>query len=83
MTQMDPKERFYELLESDQKDPEIQYQLGLCLLHGDGVAQDGIEGEKWLHRAARQGHPQAQAMLEAGADRIGASALVALYRQEG
>ena len=26
---------------------------------------------------------QAQAMLEAGADRIGASALVALYRQEG
>lgn len=61
---MDPKERFYELLESNQKDPEIQYQLGLCLLHGDGVAQDGIEGEKWLHRAARQGHPEARAMLE-------------------
>ncbi len=60
---MTDEERFEELLESDQSDPEIQYQLGLCYLRGLGVAQDGAQAEAWLRRAADQGHPMACLVL--------------------
>ena len=32
----DKVERFQRLLEEDLTDPEIQYQLALCYLHGEG-----------------------------------------------
>ncbi len=62
MTDVD---RFADLLESDQDDPEIQYQLGLCYLNGEGVARDGRMAEKWLRWAADQGHDAARQCLEA------------------
>ena len=64
---MTDEERFEELLESDQSDPEIQYQLGLCYLRGLGVAQDGAQAEAWLRRAADQGHAAAQELLDSQA----------------
>lgn len=56
-------DRFEELLESDQSDPEIQYQIGLCYQRGEGVEQSGTEAEKWLRRAEAQGHRGAAALL--------------------
>ena len=55
---------------------------GLCLYAGsyDKIFPGVLVGPVDLGGRSRD---QAQAMLEAGADRIGASALVALYRQEG
>ena len=64
---MTDEERFEELLESDQSDPEIQYQLGLCYLRGLGVAQDGAQADAWLRRAADQGHAAAQELLDSQA----------------
>ena len=57
--------RFEELMESDQNDPEVQYQIGLCYQRGEGVEQNGTEAEKWLRRAAEQGHPEAMALFAA------------------
>ena len=57
--------RFEELMESDQNDPEVQYQIGLCYQRGEGVEQNGTEAEKWLRRAAEQGHPDAMALFAA------------------
>ena len=54
---------FYELLEQDQHDPEVQYQLGLRYWHGDGTVKDGQEALRWLQLAAEQGHGQALALL--------------------
>lgn len=59
----DANQRFFDLLESDQSDPQIQYELGQCYLTGDGVEQNGAEAEKWLRRAADQGHEGAAALL--------------------
>ena len=56
-------DRFEELLESDQSDPEIQYQIGLCYQRGEGVEQSGTEAEKWLRRAEAQGHQGAATLL--------------------
>ena len=56
-------DRFEDLLEADQHDPEIQYQIGLCYLKGDGVEQDGYQAEKWLRRAADQQYEAAVEML--------------------
>ena len=56
-------DRFEELLESDQNDPEIQYQIGLCYQRGEGVEQNGVEAEKWLRRAEAGGHQGAAALL--------------------
>ena len=56
-------DRFEELMESDQRDPEVQYQLGLCYLRGDGTDRDGQLAQTWLRRAADQGHPEAAALL--------------------
>ncbi|MGO5022957.1 SEL1-like repeat protein [Lawsonibacter sp. LCP25S3_G6] len=57
--------RFEEWMESDQNDPEVQYQIGLCYQRGEGVEQNGTEAEKWLRRAAGQGHPAAMALFAA------------------
>ena len=54
---------FLDLMESDQNDPNVQYALGWCYLYGDGVEQNGGEAEKWLRRAAEQGHEEAAALL--------------------
>ena len=59
-------DRFEDLLESDQNDPEVQYQIGLCYQTGEGTEQSGAEAEKWFRRAAEQGHQGAQALLSAG-----------------
>lgn len=56
-------DRFEELLESDQNDPEIQYQIGLCYQRGEGVEQNGVEAEKWLRRAEAGGHQGAASLL--------------------
>ena len=61
---MTDTDRFNDLLESDQDDSEVQYQLGLCYLNGEGVAQDGRMADKWLRRAADQGHEAARQRLE-------------------
>lgn len=54
---------FLDLMESDQNDPNVQYALGRCYLYGDGVEQNGQEVDKWLRRAAEQGHQEAAALL--------------------
>lgn len=64
---MTDEARFAELLESDQSDAEVQYQLGLCYLRGLGVDQDGAQAEAWLRRAADQGHVQARELLSSRA----------------
>lgn len=65
----DATERFEELLEQDQHDAEVQYQLGLCYLNGDGTEQDGQKAEKWLRLAASQGHPEAEELLSSTASK--------------
>lgn len=57
------EERFLDLLEEDQNSAPVQYELGLCYLRGDGVEQNGAEAQKWLRRAAEQGHQQARELL--------------------
>lgn len=57
-------QKLEELLESDQNDAEIQYQIGLCYLNGSGAEQDGEKAETWLRRAAEQGHAGAQEILQ-------------------
>lgn len=56
-------EPFEDLLERDQSDPEVQYQIGLCYQNGQGVEQNGAQARRWLCRAAEQGHREAQALL--------------------
>ena len=51
------QERFWDLLEADQNDPDVQYALGLCYLNGDGTEPNGAEADKWLRWAAEQGQP--------------------------
>lgn len=58
-------DHFEDLLESDQNDPAIQYQIGLCYQNGEGVEQNGVQAERWFRRAAEQGHREAQALLSA------------------
>lgn len=43
---------------------EAQYQLGLCYRDGKGVEQSYTEAMKWLGKAAKSGHKQAQKALE-------------------
>lgn len=63
------QERFWDLLEADQNDPDVQYALGLCYLNGDGTEPDGAEADKWLRRAAEQGQQEAQALLASSAQK--------------
>lgn len=53
-------------MEENTDDASIQYEIGLCYLNGDGTEKDTAEAEKWLTRAANQGHEQAKALLESG-----------------
>ena len=57
-------DRFEELMEGNTDDPKVQYELGLCYLHGEGVAQDGQKADFWLRRAADQGLEEAIALLD-------------------
>ena len=59
------REHFEDLLESDQSDPQIQFEIGKCYLEGSGVERDLRLAEKWLGRAAEQGHEEARALLNA------------------
>ena len=60
------REHFEDLLESDQSDPQVQFEIGKCYLEGSGVDKDARLAEKWLTRAAEQGHEEARALLNAG-----------------
>ena len=60
------REHFEDLLESDQSDPQVQFEIGRCYLEGSGVEKDARLAEKWLERAAEQGHEEARALLNAG-----------------
>jgi TPR repeat protein len=37
-----------------------QYQLGVCLENGIGVAKNEIEAMEWYEKAAEQGHDEAK-----------------------
>lgn len=54
---------FYDLMEEDQHDPQIQYQLGLCYLYGYGIEIDENKAEYWFRLAAEQGHSEAKKIL--------------------
>lgn len=58
------RDHFEDLMESDQTDPQVQFELGRCYLYGLGVQQDGHMAQKWLERAANQEHAEAKALLE-------------------
>lgn len=58
------QEHFEDLLESDQSDPQVQYEIGRCYQEGKGVEKDLRLAEKWLKRAAEQGHQEARALLD-------------------
>ena len=60
------REHFEDLLESDQNDPQVQFEIGRCYREGRGVEKDARLAEKWLERAAQQGHQEAKRLLEAG-----------------
>ncbi len=40
-------------------DAEAQSNLGLCYLDGNGIAQDSVEGVKWVQKAVAQGNVMA------------------------
>ena len=44
-------------------DAEAQYDVGVMLANGDGVAKNVVEARTWLDSAARRGHPGAQYLL--------------------
>lgn len=58
------RDHFEDLMESDQTDPQVQFELGRCYLYGLGIQQDGHMAQKWLERAANQEHAEAKALLE-------------------
>lgn len=62
-------DRYEDLMESDQSDAEVQYQLGLCYLRGIGVEKDAQAAERWLRRAADQNHAEAIALLRRAEER--------------
>jgi TPR repeat protein len=43
---------------------EAQYGLGILFLTGSGVEQNAAEAQRWIERAAAQGHPDAAAYLK-------------------
>jgi TPR repeat protein len=47
---------------------EAQYSLGILFLTGSGVTQSTVEADKWIARAAAQGHADAKA-YQAGSAR--------------
>lgn len=59
----DRYERFDNLLESDQNDPEVLFQIGLCYLNGDGTDKDEKIAEEYIRSAAELGHNEAMVIL--------------------
>jgi TPR repeat protein len=55
---------------------EAQYSLGILFLTGSGVQQSPDEAQKWIRRAADQGHADAKAYLAGGASGAGVKAPV-------
>ena len=49
---------------ADQGFPEAQYTVADSYFHGKGVDADKNEAVKWFKRAAEQGLPEAQAVLQ-------------------
>ena len=49
--------------ETDEKDPEAQFKLGIMYYDGEGVTRDYQQAFTWFKRAADQGHADAQALL--------------------
>ena len=47
----------------EQNDAEAQYNLGVCYFYGKGVQQSYNETVKWLRKAAKQNHAEAQYLL--------------------
>jgi hypothetical protein len=45
---------------AEQNDANAQSNLGLCYLHGQGVAQDYVEAVRWFRKAAEQNDANAQ-----------------------
>jgi hypothetical protein len=43
---------------------QAQYSLGILFLTGTGVVQSPEEANRWIERAAAQGHPDAAAYLK-------------------
>src|SRR5215472_15604452 len=43
--------------------PPAQYRVGLCYLEGNPVPRSPVEATRWLERAARGGHADAQFLL--------------------
>ncbi|HOO65198.1 MAG TPA: tetratricopeptide repeat protein, partial [Synergistaceae bacterium] len=44
--------------------PEAQYSLGLFYFYGRNVTENRLEAEKWLRKAADQGHGEAKKFLQ-------------------
>lgn len=66
---------FYDLMEQDQHDPEVQYQLGLCYLYGYGTEINEQEAMRWLQLAAEQGHCNAMDLLGQSNDAVSDEAI--------
>lgn len=47
-------------------DMDAQFNLGLCYHDGTGVAKSHVEAAWWFRRAAKQGHPVAEGMIDSG-----------------
>jgi len=58
-----PPEKTYTFVRQDITDPEKQFAMGCTFFHGEKVAQDYKEANKWFRRAAEQGHREAQFFL--------------------
>lgn len=56
-----------------------QFELGVCLATGEGIAQDEVEAFAWFELAADAGHPQARAHANTLRDRLGVSGLAAAH----
>lgn len=64
------RERFQSLMEDDQSNVDIQFEIGQCYLHGWGVEQSNNEAEKWFQQAADQGHEEAMSLLESAVQSV-------------
>ena len=42
---------------------DAMYCLGMCYGRGEGLKENFVEAERWLKKAAMQGHQQAREML--------------------
>lgn len=54
----------YWLHKANEGYPYAEYHVGIMYLEGDGFPKNDVEGMKWLHKAAAQGSPKAQNLLQ-------------------